>query len=59
MRAVQDGPQRPNVASVKFIAPQLGLKTVIDLASIVEPEGETEAVKTVDKCSSDIDQAID
>ena len=43
MRAAQDGPQRSNVATVRFLAPQLGLETVIDFARVVKPDEETQA----------------
>ena len=42
-RAAQDGPQRANVASEGFVAPQLRLEAVIDLAGVVEPDEEAEA----------------
>ena len=43
MRAAQDGPQRADVASEGFVAPQLRLETVIDLAGVVEPDEKAEA----------------
>ena len=44
MRSAQDGPQRSDVADIRFLTPQLGLETVIDLARVVKADEETEAV---------------
>ena len=43
MRAAQNGPQRSDMPGIWFLAPQLGLETVIDLAGVVEPDEEAEA----------------
>ena len=43
MPAAQDGPQRSDMTGIRFLAPQLGLETVIDLAGVVEANEEAEA----------------